>query len=320
MADEFVPPQDLGFFGSKDGLAASMPERGDLATGTPFGGSSLPAQPLAALPLATQGTAAPGTQVFEFLPSGLLWHPPLATPREPRCSVKFFNVDGQETIDTGIGATFGLARLGPADHPDEGWQLDAFAVVFTRFSNERRLTATDLRVGLPFTWAANGWQMKLGYEHSGAHLGDEYMLLPWEEGIQIAKRVAVRTTRDEVVTGVARTFAEQLRLYGQLGYAFAQNEVLSDEGRTRFDWGAEYSFPQWGTLRGGPFAALDMEFRPEQDFSPNLTVQVGWQWKTRSKRRSSGRVAAEYYAGHNPYGQFLGFDESWWAFCATYEW
>jgi hypothetical protein len=257
---------------------------------------------------------------LNWLPQGLLWHPPLANPREPRCYVTFGSIDGQHVVDTSIGATFGLLRYGPVDRPQEGFQIDVFADMFTRFAIRNALTAADYRAGVPLTFAIDNWQMKLSYEHSGCHLGDEYMLLGWNYGVQVAKPLPTDVDRDEAVFGIARVLYDSIRLYGQVGYSFTDNDALLGESRARYDWGVEYSPPSFHPLLGGPFAAFDMDLRGENDFFPGITVQTGWQWKTREKRRSSARVALTYYNGLSPFGQFYGQREDWYGFTAIYEW
>ena len=104
--------------------------------------------------------------VLEMLPFGVLWEPPLANLREPRCYAIFHGSHGDGSIDTAIGADFSLGRIGPAAHKDEGFEIDVFAAVFSRFELRQKLTALDYRVGCPLTFAENDWQFKLSYEHT----------------------------------------------------------------------------------------------------------------------------------------------------------
>jgi hypothetical protein len=270
-----------------------------------------------------------GSWVWESLPQTLLWRVPMANQREPRCEAKIEDLDHHVTLDTEIGGMFGLSRIGPADNPREGIELGAFAAVFLRFideghpfANDERvavpLTAADYRAGIPLMLAKGDWQMKLSYEHTSCHLGDEYMLLGYNYGITGSKTQSVRAVRDEAVLGIARFFGDSLRLYGQCGYSFSPSDTLVGKVPIRYDWGLEYSppAPPWG----GPFAAFDMDFRAEQDLARNITIQAGWQWKTEKNRRSSARIGAEYYDGHCPYGQFFDQRESYWALVLIFDW
>ncbi len=132
------------------------------------------------------------------------------------------------------------------------------------------------------------------------------------------KTESIRAVRDEAVLGIARFFGDALRLYGQFGYSFSPSDTLVGKVPVRYDWGLEYSPPV--PPRGGPFAAFDMDFRAEQDFFRNITIQAGWQWKTNENRRSSARIGVEHYDGNSPYGQFFEQRESYWALVGIFDW
>jgi hypothetical protein len=166
-------------------------------------------------------------------------------------------------------------------------------------------------------FAKGDWQMKLSYEHTSCHLGDEYMLLEYNYGIR-GRDHSIRAVRDEGVFGIARFFGEAARLYGQFGYSFSPSDTLAGKTPVRYDWGLEYSppVPRWGGL----FAAFDMDLRAEQDYFRNITIQTGWQWKSCENRRSSARIGVQYNDGRCLYGQFYGLRESGWGVVGIYEW
>jgi hypothetical protein len=247
---------------------------------------------------------------WRFLPHGLLWEPPLANQREPRMFGKFTNANDESTIDTAIGGQFGLLRLAPIGRAHEGLQLDGMAAVFTRFNERRLLVSSDFRAGVPLTYAKGPWQFKLSYEHTSTHLGDEF--------IAVSGRAQVPHVRDEIVIGLARRFRNQWRLYGQAGFSFITSDIIGDD-RDRYDWGFEWSKQCETTWLGQPFLAFDMDLRSDQDFHPNITVQVGWQWKEMTHRRS-GRIALEFYDGRSPYGQFFLDDEQWFGAAFLFDW
>ena len=282
--------------------------------------SSTPGESLNVQPMPDRCECDDDTVVFEWLPLGLLWKPPMANPREPRMAFKFNQAGGKMGVDTAIGAEFGLARVGPADRPEDGLQLDFFAVVFTRFAWSLNLSGADYRAGLPLTYAFGPWQMKLAYEHSEYHLGDEYMLLGWNAGVLTERQVPQNVRREEAVLGLSRTFWDAVRCYGQVGYSFAESDFLTDKSPVRFDWGLEWSPSSFGKFAGGPFAAFDMDLRAEQDFAPGITCQVGWQWQTNERRRTACRFGVEYYDGRTPYGQFYDQRESCWSLIGMYDW
>jgi hypothetical protein len=242
-----------------------------------------------------EGTGLPGT---------LLWEPPLANLHEPRMFVipnSLQNAHTRKTIDTAIGGDIGLLRITPDCDPAHGFQQDFFAVVFSRFADDRTDTANDFRFGAPLTFACGDWSGKIGYEHTSTHLGDDF--------IRLSGQSKQGLIRDEIVLGAAYRFWNQLRIYGQFGYALSMS---SPEGKkpSRFDWGIEWSQQQNTGWRGQPYAAFDMELREEQDFHPNLSTQLGWQWRGNGNIPSF-RMAVEYYDGKSPYGQFFRDREEW---------
>ncbi len=240
----------------------------------------------------------------ELLPARRLWRPPLANQWQPRMYVKPTTLDNQfteQTIDTALGATIGLFRCYPTGCPDVAVQLDGFAVHFARWSNLQDAVGGDYRYGLPLTFALGPWHAKISYEHTSTHLGDDY--------IRMFGRLRVPYIRDEVVFGLDHVWWEQLRLYGEVAYAFDIN-VPNEQGRERFDWGLEWC-PQGPTgWRGRPFAAFDMDLRPELDYKPNVTLQLGWQWVPETEYLRA-RLGVEFYDGRSTFGQFIGMKERW---------
>lgn len=255
--------------------------------------------------------AAPGPQFtwgerrLTFLPATLLWQPPLANPHEPRLFAKTTNLETSEftkVIDFSIGGTLALWRLATVERPDDGVQLDLFVTTLSRFINNDAMAAIDYRAGIPFTFARGPWSAKVSYEHTSSHLGDEFLLTtgtPFRSA-----------TRDELTGGLAYRVLEPLRVYGTLAYAVSLGSFVDDADPMRYTLGAEWSRPLPTGPRGQPFAALDVEFRGNEDFTPNVTAQLGWQWLA-CHGRPGFRTALEFYDGRAPFGQFSDRHESW---------
>jgi hypothetical protein len=248
--------------------------------------------------------------VLQMLPSSLLWQPPLANQREPRSYFKITSRDSSATYDTAVGGEFGLFRLQPPDSPNEGLQLDVFAVVFTRFADHARLVAADYRAGLPLTYAKGPYQLKFAFEHTGTHLGDEYIAATGAQQISYF--------RDDLVAGAAVRLWDDVRVYGQLGVAVNASSVTADKPM-RYDVGVEWSGQDPTGPVGEPYAALDLELREDQDYTGNLTVQLGWQWRVRNRTRAP-RVGVEFYTGRSPFGQFYLDRERWVGLAAMWDW
>jgi hypothetical protein len=311
--------------GRGQGLAAPPPAD---AFGQQPAPAPSPDQPLAptlfSQPL-SESTLVPAADdhiVLEMLPFGVLWEPPIANLREPRC-YGIFNSMGM--IDTAIGADFSLGRIGPASRKDEGFEVDVMAAAFTRFDQRRAFDCADYRVGVPFTYAKNDWQFKLSYEHTSTHQGDDAIMdleSQWAQGI--AASPARKFCRDEIVLGVARRFWEQVRVYGQMGCSFSNNaDSYGNKIRNdvwRYDWGVEWTPPRRSLKQTGPYAAFDMDLRQEQDYTCNMTLEAGWQWRVHFGRDSAGRLGVVYYNGDSPFGACLREHEAWWGFIASYDW
>jgi hypothetical protein len=285
--------------------------------------SEPPDEPAFRPPVIEPASASPPASddiVLELLPFGVLWEPPIANQREPRCSVNFSSLHGAGMIDTAIGADFALTRIGPASHKDEGLEVDVFAAVFTRFGARRELSCADYRVGCPLTFAKNDWQFKLSYEHTSTHTGDDGVMDLIDQGLYTGSVFPARKfCRDEIVLGVAHRFGERVRVYGQMGGSFTKNVgVVNDTWR--YDWGVEWTPPRWSPVQSGPYAAFDMDLRDEQHHVPNVTVQAGWQWRVGRGRSSAARLGVEYYDGKSPFGCYIQEHESWWSFIASYDW
>jgi hypothetical protein len=240
---------------------------------------------------------------FQRMPTDLLWTPPVASQREPHLRLRFTDNDDFKA-DTAIGAVFPVFRFTPAPESREGIQFDIVASVFTRFDDDLKLTASDYLFALPFSWRRGPWEARAGYSHMSSHLGDEYIKDTGAETVSVS--------RGEVLFGVARRFPNGVRLYGEAFYGAGTRGIPSGE-KERWEVGAE-----WVRDHDGVFAALDIELRANQDYTPNTTAQLGWQWTSGTRR--STRVAVEYYDGRSPYGQFPDEDEDWVALEAAFDW
>jgi hypothetical protein len=234
---------------------------------------------------------------LEGLPATLLWQPPMANPLQPRMALNLTTLRNDtttKTIDTAIGGELGLFRITPASGSGLQYEQDFFAVAVSRFANNSDFTAADFRFGFPLTFAYDNWHAKVGYEHTSTHLGDDFVVK--------SGRRKMANIRDEVVFGLDYVFADQLRLYGVFGYA-AYITTPTNSPPDRYDMGVEWSKNQTTDWRGQPFAAFDLEFRGDQNYAADTTLQLGWQWKNIDNGRSF-RTGVELYNGRSPYGQF----------------
>ncbi len=237
---------------------------------------------------------------LELLPNSLLWEPLLANRDEARIS---FNPSGfesritRQTVDVSIGQSFGLLRFRPQWSDLLAVQIDGFAVVHARFSEFDFAVSDNFRAGLPITVRYKNWQAKFAYEHISTHLGDET-----KELFNLRRTEFIK---DDAVFGLSYVAANQLRMYGQVGYAFRMFVQDQTASRMRYDVGGEWFNRGNSGPMGQPFAAVNVNFDgAKSNFSPTLSAQVGWMWRKIDRRLGTGRIYAEYYNGRSPYGQF----------------
>lgn len=240
---------------------------------------------------------------FVRMPNDLLWTPPVASQREPHFRLRFTDNDDFRA-DTAIGAVFPVFRFTPAPESREGIQFDLVASVFTRFDEDLKLTASDYLFALPFSWRRGPWEARAGYSHMSSHLGDEYIKDTGAETVSVS--------RGEVLFGLGRRVSNGVRVYGEGFYGVGTRGIPEGE-KDRWELGVE-----WVRDHDGLFGALDVEMRANQDYTPNATLQLGWQWSSSTKR--AARIAIEYYDGKSPYGQFPDEDEEWIALETAFDW
>lgn len=238
-----------------------------------------------------------GAYQLQLLPEGILYPSYLAGRKEPRMQSLFNYDDGYGWIwDIALGGRVPLLRYGTADpiHP-EGLQIDMEGAALLRLDIERgrQLASTDYRAGLPITYGQGKWQFKTGYYHVSSHIGDQYLIDRF--------RPKMHYVRDEIILGVAYRPIEDVRLYGEAGWAFNFGKTTEP---WEFQFGAEYSpvFSELNKKRGTPFAAIHGHLFQERDFGGYLNVQFGWQWRNRVN--GNFRLGAEFYEGCDDQFQF----------------
>ena len=310
-----IPPSGLGTLPPGPASAPpGRPVRSDPFGCGPFGCGPSGCGPFGCGPSGCDRPEDPFTflttsgSTWSVFPRTLLWEPPLANLREPRflgLPNGLSNPFTDQTVDFAIGNTLGLLRRSSADGR-RVWQLDLFAVVYSRFSDYDYFVGADYRAGLPLTFAAGPWHGKIGYEHTSTHLGDETLVR--------FQRLPIDYIKDELVLAVGRYFGEQrLRVYGQVAWAFYQR-VPDDPSPFRFDIGAEWVRRRATGPWGQPFAAGNLEFNGASDYNPSLSLQAGWLWRDPGRRLAQGRLFGQYYTGYSPLGQFYLTREDWFGF------
>ncbi len=225
--------------------------------------------PLVAFP----SSLCPKSRYLQVLPQGLMYRSYLAGVKEPRMASKWVHEkDFGWMWDVSLGGRVGIIRYGTDDvlNP-QGWQIDLEGGVQPRLSLEHQcdVVSSDFRAGVPLTFAEGPHHYKLAYYHLSAHLGDEWML-------RFPGTRRINYSRDVVLLGYSNYWTPDLRLYGEAGYAFDRDEFTKP---WEFQFGVEYSPLRSRGIRPAPFFAINGHLREDNDFSGNLTVETGLQWR-----------------------------------------
>ncbi|MEX2175358.1 MAG: DUF1207 domain-containing protein [Pirellulaceae bacterium] len=223
---------------------------------------------------ASAGPTAPGEDwSWQLLPSGLIYKAYLADPKESRLGTQIFHDEGDGNLwDTTLGGHVGLIRLGTVEGAwPQGWQLDLEGSGQIRLDpdDERDMRAADFRCGIPLTYGYGRQRWKFGYYHLSSHTGDEYQ-------VKNPDYERLNYVRDTMILGYAYYWTDNLRLYGEVGWAGIYADV-SKEWEFRF--GVDYAPSRPTGLAGAPFFAVHGHLQEELDYSGSFVLQAGWAWR-----------------------------------------
>lgn len=266
----------------------------------------------------SSGFNGPGEEpwVWQVLPTGLIYRSYLAGVRESR--MQFFTGRQSNTgTDMGpvweatLGGRVAIFRYGTTDPIfPEGWEVDVEGASFSRLDpivGPQDLVANDYRFGLPITYGRGHWQFKLAVWHLSSHIGDEYLL-------RHPDYQRINYVRNAIVFGTSWTPTLNLRLYGEVGWAFHTNG-----GAKPFEmqWGIEYR-PGYATgFKGAPFWAVNTQLLEDRNFSGFFCTQAGWAW--RGVAGQIFRLGAQYVTGNATQFEFEGRFESQVGFGVWYD-
>ena len=247
-----------------------------------------------------------------FAPGGYLYPLYIADPRRPTMGIArawFSESDipaaGNDRYIIRLGANVGFLRFSPADKPDSGLQLDVGAGFLGVFDLDNRQDniGWDGIYSVLLSWSnGRGAAIQAGLKHVSSHVGDEYA----EE----TGRRRINYTRGEYVLGLSLSGLKYWRIYGEGGYAYDQrNEQLQKHWRLQS--GLEFVDPKrFWKKRFGWYAAADLNWYEESDWSTDVTAQAGLI-VTREKLFRSFRLGVEYRNGRSILGEFFFRDESY---------
>lgn len=231
---------------------------------------------------------------WHILPKGFIYSTYWASAAEPRLATHVVkDLRGNWLLDSHIGGRVGMVRFGPTDR-NEGWQLDVLGGAKLRQDIDVDLDVfgTDFRYDILLTYGVGPVAYKFGFYHVSSHAGDEWLLNnPDFERLNYF--------RDGFVFGLSYFPNPQLRLYGEVGWAFA----IEISRPWEFQFGIDYGPAHPTGVAGAPFAAINTHLRQELDFGGNMALQLGWAWRG---QRADGilRTGMYYYNGFSPQFSF----------------
>ena len=238
---------------------------------------------------------------LEVLPRGLLFAPLIADPRWPHFSLLYqrFHEDARlgNAAIASLGETFSLLR-GPIGEKGGVWEIGIQAGVFSLFDLDAPsgdLVNADYIVGFPFTYRAKSFSAMARVYHQSSHLGDEFLI-----GNRIDR---VNLSYEAVDVRLSYEVTEWLRVYGGSGYIVRRDPEDLKPWSTQM--GVELRSPRayfGGSLR--PLAALDVQYREQNDWNPDVSLRAGVQFEKLALFERKIQLLAEYFNGYSPNGQF----------------
>jgi hypothetical protein len=239
---------------------------------------------------------------WQLLPDGILYRAYAAGSKESRLGTQIFHSQGDGAVwDSTLGGQVGFLRFGTREAAwAQGWQLDLEGSAQVRLDPDENLDlrSVDYRVGSPLTYAYGRHRLKLGYYHLCSHLGDEFLAAhPTFQHLNFV--------RDALVLGYAYYVTEQLRVYGEMGWAFHADVSQPWE----FQFGLDYTPARPTGMAGAPFFAVHGHLREELDFSGNFVLQAGWAWRGEHSSHLL-RAGLHYYNGlSDQYSFYQNFEQ-----------
>jgi hypothetical protein len=246
--------------------------------------------------------------VWEFDPDTQPYPEYVADPRRPRMAVGLGIIDssisetssGRIVLDAGTRYTLFNVKTDP-EGVDE-FALDIEGAILSQFDpgNKLDVIGWDGVFGL---LAVYDWDdqlnIRIGYRHLSAHLGDEY--------VENTGRKRINYTRDALVFGLAWEFENGFNAYIEPGWAWGLgNEDLQD--RWAISGGMQYQSPfNYWNGSAAYFYGGHIDSFQESDWDLDVNAVAGFLIK-RDQRSSNIRVQLEFYRGRPVLGEFA-FDD-----------
>jgi hypothetical protein len=256
----------------------------------------------------TQAQSTKATGKAEAFPTGDVFRPLIADPKQPRffmSAVHFTSVGVTYTMaPVGFGETFGLYRLAGGREGD-GLQFSVEGALFAQFNLSTPsydLVNADFTIGIPVTWRHGGNSLRFRIYHQSSHLGDELLL-----SANPPERVNLSYESVELLYSYEW---HRWRLY--VGGEYLIHKEPTDLKAPSAHWGIEYRGATPLLWTGRPLVGVDMKSLEEHDWSIDISVKAGLEFGHPNPGNRRLRVMAEWYKGFDPHGQFYVNKVEYW--------
>ena len=236
----------------------------------------------------------------ETFPTGDLFRPLLADPKQPQFFVSINNSNSLGTPHTmasvGFGETFGLFKW-YGSREGNGLQLSLEGALFAQFqmdSPSSDLINADYTIGFPLTYRFDDNSLRFRVYHQSSHLGDELLLRA-----NPPNRVNLSYEALELL--YSREW-RGFRAYG--GGEYLVHKEPSDLKPLSAHWGVEYRGNDPLLWSGRPVIGVDLKNMEEHDWAVDTSIKAGLEFGHPNPGQRRLRVMLEWYEGYEPHGQF----------------
>jgi hypothetical protein len=236
----------------------------------------------------------------EAFPTGDLFQPLIADPKQPRFFVSFLrfkSLDVQYNMaSVGFGETFGMYRFF-GDHEGNGLQLNVEGALFAQFNMDTPsydLINADYTIGIPVTYRLGDNSLRLRIYHQSSHLGDEFL-----QSVNPPERVNLSY---EAIDAIYAREWREWRVYG--GGEYLVHKEPADLEPMIAHWGIEYYGNKPLVWNGRLIAGVDMKSFEEHNWSVDTSVKAGLEFGHSNPGQRRLRLMAVWYKGYDPHGQF----------------
>lgn len=236
----------------------------------------------------------------EAFPTGDLFQPLIADPKQPQFSIGFNSFKSLDThyimASVGFGETFGLYRFF-GSREGNGLQLSLEGAIFAQFNMETPsydLINADYTIGIPLTYKYDDNSLRFRIYHQSSHLGDELLL-----GANPPERINLSFEALELL--YSREW-RGFRVYG--GGEYLVHKEPNDLKPLSAHWGVEYRGKDPLLWNGRPLVGVDMKSLEEHEWAVDTSIKAGLEFGHPNPGQRRLRLLAEWYQGFDPHGQF----------------